>query len=159
MNQVVEKAELLPDRISCLVLPLVGQRLLVPLTAIAEVVTTGLSPVGGNSDGLFYGWINWREQRIPLISLEVLSGSGRPPLAEFNRIAVFNAVGDLATLGFYGIRLDATPQPVHVTAQTVLAQSDDKQILRIMEAVVGDQQVWLPDMDAVETKVAELTDP
>lgn len=159
MNQVVEKAELLPDRISCLVLPLVGQRLLVPLTAIAEVVSTGSSPVGGNSDGLFYGWINWREQRIPLISLEVLNGDGRPPLAEFNRIAVFNAVGDLASLGFYGIRLDAIPQPVHVTAQTVLAQSDDKQILRMMDAVVGDQQVWLPDMDAVETKVAELTRP
>lgn len=156
MNQAVEKNDLLPTRISCLILTLTDQKLLVPLTAVAEVINTQAVPVGGDSDGLFYGWINWREQRIPLLSLEVLCGGSRSALADINRMAVLNAVGDAAELGFYAVCLTSIPQPVQVTEQTVLAQTDGKQTLRLMDAVVGDHQAWLPNLDMIETRVAAI---
>lgn len=156
MNQAVEKNDLVPTRVSCLILALTDQKLLVPLTAVAEVVNSQVKPVDGTSDGFFYGWINWREQRIPLLSLEVLCGSSRPVLADINRIAVFNAVGDAAELGFYAVRLSAIPQPVQVTEQTVLAETDGTQELRLMDAVVGDHQAWLPNLDIIETRVAAI---
>ncbi|KJS09919.1 MAG: hypothetical protein VR73_00570 [Gammaproteobacteria bacterium BRH_c0] len=156
MNQAVEKNDLLPTRISCLILTLTDQKLLVPLTAVAEVINSETSPVAGDSDGPCYGWINWREQRIPLLSLEVMCGGNRPPLGETNRMAIFNAVGDATELGFYAVRLAAIPQPVQVTEQTVLAQTDGKQALRLMDAVVGDNQAWLPNLEMIEARVAAI---
>lgn len=155
MNQPAQHLDILPTRTSCLVLSLVDRKLLVPSTAVAEVLLSSEPPRGGDN-GLCYGWVNWRDQHIPLISFEVALGSRCPALAGTYRIAVFNAIGAAKDKGFFAARLDAIPQSVQISAQTVLVAQESAQGGLLMEAVVGDDRVWVPSLEAVETLVAAL---
>lgn len=156
MNQPAPHLDILPTRTSCLVLSLADRKLLVPSTAVAEVLFSSEPPQAGDSE-LSYGWVSWRDQRIPLISIEVALGSARPALGDSYRMAVFNTIGAAVDTGFFAARLDAIPQSVQVSAQTVLVadESPDKSGL-LMESVVGDDRVWVPDLEAVERQIAAL---
>src|SRR5690554_242132 len=101
MNQCEQLGDALPERISCLALNLARDKLLVPVTAVAEVINTRVRVEDTVADGALYGWIHWRDQRIPLLSLDVLLGGARPPLGTENRLLVLNAIGALAETGFY----------------------------------------------------------
>jgi chemosensory pili system protein ChpC len=155
VNQPAETLDTLPTRVSCLVLTLADRKLLVPITAVAEVVTTQQQPSGGDG-GFCHGWIDWREQRIPLVSFEAACGGAPAPLGAFYRIAVFNAIDDAADLGFYALPVGAIPQSLQVVPQTVLVPEDSADGLLAMEAVVGEHRAWVPRLDRLETRVAAL---
>jgi len=155
VNQTAQHLDILPTRISCLVLPLADRKLLVPSAAVAEVLLSSEPPRGGDN-GMCYGWVTWREQRIPLISLEVALGSRCPALAGTYRIGVFNAIGAAADKGFFAARLDGLPQSVQISAQTMLVAEDSSRGGLLMEAVVGDDRVWVPNLEAVEARIAAL---
>ncbi len=145
-----------PSRINCLILSIQGRKLLIPSTVMAEVYSNLETPVGG--DGHFcYGWINWRELRIPLVSLEVFLGGEPPVLERINRVAIVNAVDQAAHLRFFAVRLDSIPQSVPVTPSTRLALSDDDDVLLEME--LGRLRVAMPRLDRVEARVAALPSP
>lgn len=151
MNQTAENYDSGPDRISCLLATLSDRKLLLPITAVAEVINTVTMPEAGNDQTALYGWINWRDQKIPLISLENAVGGDRPQLKLENRMAVLNAVGDAAGLGFYAILLQSLPTPVQVSAETMREGNGKASALSIAEAVVGDEEVTVPDLLAIET--------
>lgn len=155
MNQPAETLDTLPTRVSCLVLTLTDRKLLVPITAVAEVITTEQQPVGGDG-GFCHGWIDWREQRIPLVSFEAACGQAPVSLGHLNRIAVFNAIDAAADLGFYAMPVAAIPQSLQVVSQTVLVPEASNDGLLAMEAVVGEHRAWVPRLDRIETRVAGL---
>lgn len=141
-------------RINCLILSIQGRKLLIPSTVVAEVYSHLEAPVGG--DGHFcYGWINWRERRLPLVSLEAFLGAEPPTLERLNRVAILNAVDAAAPLRFFAVRLDSIPQTIPVTPSTQLTASDDNDVLLEME--LGRLRVALPRLERVEARVAALT--
>lgn len=155
MNQNPPNAEALPSRVNCLVLSLSGRKLLVPSTAVAEVFSNMEPPSGG--DGHFcYGWINWRERRIPLISMEAFLGGEAPLLDRINRVAIFNAIDAAANLRFFAVRLDSVPQTMPVMVSTALSSCEDGSDL-LLEMSLGQLRVALPRLDRVERRVADLT--
>lgn len=155
MNQQSHGAESLPSRINCLVLSISGRKLLVPGTAVAEVFSNMETPIGG--DGHFcYGWINWRERRIPLISMEAFLDGEPPPLDRINRVAIFNAIDAAANLRFFAVRLDSIPQSMQVMPSTELHTCDDDDDV-LLEMALGQLRVALPRLELVESRVATLT--
>ena len=153
MNQAAENRDDLPDRISCLVATLSDRKLLLPITAVAEVINTVSMPEGGNDQTPLYGWVNWRNQKIPLVALENAMGGDRPQLKLENRMAVLNAVGDAAGLGFYAVLLQGLPTPVQVSAETLRQGEGAAGTLGLANAMVGEEAVTLPDLLAVEKVV------
>lgn len=143
-----------PSRLNCLILSIQGRKLLIPSTVVAEVYSNLDTPAGG--DGHFcYGWINWRELRIPLVSLEAFLGGEPPALERINRVAIVNAVDQAAPLRFFAVRLDSIPQSMPVTPSTRLVTSDDDNVLLEME--LGRLRVAMPRLERVEARVAALS--
>ena len=155
MNQTAQKEDSLPDRVSCLMASLSDRKLLLPLTAVAEVINTISMPESGNDKTDLYGWIRWRDQKIPLICLESAMGGERPQLKLENRMAVLNAIGDAAGLGFYAILLQALPNPVQVSAESIRSEGEAGKLV-LSEALVGDDRVSVPDLLKVEKVVASF---
>lgn len=159
MNTAVADVSRTADQVGSLLLPLAGNQLLVPITAVAEVVA-GIESVEPPRSGepWLYGWVQWREQRIPLLSFEALAGGERPPFSNGDRIAVCNAVGAAADLGFFGLRLDDYPSPVQITAESGLAfaagHGDGSPLL--MSATLADAEVSVPNLESLETLCAAL---
>jgi len=148
-----QNPDILPASISCLVLPLTDRKLLVPNTAVAEVLLSSEEPQRIDH-ALCYGWITWRDQRLPLISLEVVLGSHRPVLGDSYRIAVFNTIGPRAEKGFFAVRLGAIPQSIQVTQSGVFEEATASRLL--MAAVVDNERLWVPNLELVEAEIAAL---
>ncbi len=153
MNETVQAAtETSVDRVSALVLTLSDRRLLAPITAVAEVVDSvaALQREGG---GPLYGWIDWREERIPLLSFEALAGAERPALDSGSRMVVLNAIHDAAESGFYALLLRALPHPLQVTPETRLRERGEDLVL--MEIPDDEGAIAIPDFAALESRVRE----
>ncbi|MFA5631733.1 MAG: chemotaxis protein CheW [Porticoccaceae bacterium] len=154
MNLNEQTTEALPERISCLVLSLAKEKLLVPVTAVAEVVNTRERVESAAADGALYGWIHWRDQRIPLASLDLLLGAERTALAVHNDLLILNAIGALAELGFYAVRLQGLPTPVQVDESNLRGHRGEGLVMANCE--MSGERLLIPDFAALETAVAQL---
>ncbi len=157
MNGFLATRDAPPERVNSLLLPLAGLQLLVPVTAVAEVVA-GDYPLEADTREIpgFQGWIHWREQRIPLLCFEHALGRSNPSPVPENRLAVLNAIGDAADIGYFALRLAGYPSPLHVTAETPLeamteapGESDD---FLFMMANIDGRDVSVPDLLALERR-------
>jgi chemosensory pili system protein ChpC len=154
MNQPALKTTALPDRVACLMVSLSDRKLLLPITAVAEVINTASQPEAGDKTSALYGWINWRDQRIPMLSVEAAMGAPRPALHAENRIAVLNAIGQASDLGYYGVLLQGLPTPVQVNPESLRETDGGKQPLALCQVSVGGDEVLLPDFAQIEVLVA-----
>jgi chemosensory pili system protein ChpC len=103
MNAVVES-------VRSLWLPLDNTNLLVPNVAIAEVLNyRAPDPVEGGPDWLL-GRLLWRDQELPVISIERLCGYSLPQGASGSRIAVVNSVSAESNLPFFAMVTAGIPR-------------------------------------------------
>ncbi|MGD9659923.1 MAG: chemotaxis protein CheW [Porticoccaceae bacterium] len=156
MNQTALKTDNLPDRIPCLLAPLSERKLLLPITAVAEVINTITMPEAGKDGTALYGWMTWRDQRIPLISLEAVLGAAKPQLKLENRMAIINAIGAAAGLGFYAILLQGLPTPVQVNSDSLRDGEGAAQKLVLMNVLVGEEKATVANLPEIEAMVAGL---
>lgn len=148
----------LPDQVNCLLLPVTGRQLLVPVTTVAEVISPVMPPQDSRAEGAFYGWINWRDQSLPLISYEVLCCSQpRLPWGEVAKIAVLNAIGRASSSGFYALALSASPRPVTVFPDTALHEPEHSGAAAPkLRALLEEGEAEVPNVDYLEDVVATL---
>lgn len=160
MNSSAEEA-LSPDRLGCLVLPVGGQQLLLPITAIAEVINPFFRPDADLEQRGVLGWITWRDQLIPLLSYEGLNGEENPDWESIERIAVINAVGVAARTGFWSLALTGIPKSFLVSEDTPLKHLEiTARGKPVMSAVLDDgSEAFVPDLEFLEGVVAALTPP
>jgi chemosensory pili system protein ChpC len=159
MTDIVADKPVLPERVNSLVLPLADMELLVPVTAIAEVVAGNYPREPGEQETSWcYGWITWRDQHIPLISFEAMMDHPRPEPQNHSRIAVFNAVGDFASTGFFAMLLSDYPSPLAITEENALTPITDEgpaSGLLMMGNIAG-RDLSVPDLALVERLCADI---
>lgn len=103
MNAVVES-------VRSLWLPLENTNLLVPNVAIAEVLNyRAPDPVEGGPDWLL-GSLLWRDQKLPVLSIERLCGYSLPKSARGARIAILNSVSADSKLPFFAMVTAGIPR-------------------------------------------------
>lgn len=142
-----------PTLVNALLLPVAYLPLLAPMAAVAEVAKADMpiTPLQQEHES-FYGWISWREQRLPLLSFEGISGTGKRPLTGASRLVILNAIGVAAPRGFYGLVLEGFPRPIKISS------IDDGQHLEKLSGVEGilyklavnGEEVLIPDFDRFE---------
>lgn len=125
-------------------------RLLVPVTAVAEVITAAELLRGG--DGLLHGWFRWREQQLPLVSFSAACGG--PPEQAAAYVAVLNAIDSAAGLGFYALPLTVIPRSAQVFPEAGLLPAGDGIELLAWEAAIGETRAWVPRLDLLEERLA-----
>ncbi|MGH8454416.1 MAG: chemotaxis protein CheW, partial [Nevskiales bacterium] len=75
------------------IVPLDGDALLLPNTAVIEV--RGIEGVRMRTEppGWLLGFVNWRGQELPVVSLEGLMGRSLPLRSRRTRLLIINSVG------------------------------------------------------------------
>ncbi len=142
-----------PTQVNALLLPVAHAPLLVPMVAVAEVAKADIpiTPLQQEQES-FYGWISWRDQRLPLLSFEGISGTGKRPLTGASRLVILNAIGVAAPRGFYGLVLEGFPRPVKISS------TEDGQHVEkltglpgvLYNLAVNGEEVLIPDFDLFE---------
>lgn len=144
------------SRIHSLLLPLDGDRLLVPNTAVAEIVAYREPEAADGGPEWFLGWLEWRGQRLPVVAFEKFIGGDAPNVGHRARMAIFNRLDPNAEPRFYGLLLQGLPRLVQATEETVSGDDAAKvpQGVRC-HVMVGGEPASIPDLDALEAALRD----
>jgi chemosensory pili system protein ChpC len=113
------------EELYSLLVPLSGDRLIVPRACVAEVIRyTEPSQQAGAHDWML-GTVDWNGRQLPVVSFEGALGKDMPARTGRTRIVVFVAsTGQLKT-GFFGILTQGFPQLVRVNRDVLKLEATD----------------------------------
>jgi chemosensory pili system protein ChpC len=131
--------------------------LLLPNSAVAEVVARDALQPSSSGPEWLAGWCDWNSRRVPAIRFELLNGGTRGGDARRERIVVLHSLGNAVPGGC--IALVALGYPHLVTlnraAMRPLAlDASDREALVLARARIASQVVLIPDLEAVEAEIA-----
>ncbi|WP_245932516.1 chemotaxis protein CheW [Isoalcanivorax indicus] len=147
----------LPNDIASLLIPMQGRPWLLPNIAVAEVIPLRQPDRPGHGSEWLLGWINWRDQDVPLLSFERLNESGQVTIGAEARIAVLNSV--TGKVGFYAVVVQGIPRQLKVSRQDLVEEPVDTGPAEAMYIQLGGDLAVIPDLDAMEQAVGGLQQP
>ena len=136
-----------------LLVPLADRTLLLPNVAVAELIPYRPPHVTPGLPSWFLGQVAWRDLQLPLLSFEAASG-GQPQIGPGVRVAVLNAMGGRDQVKFIALLVQGIPHSVKVDANLAPA-SAPLAPLELGAALVNEQIVKIPDLVALEQKLAD----
>ena len=151
MNAVVES-------VRSLWVPLEGVNLLVPNVAIAEVIDyQPLDLIHDGPDWLL-GCLRWREQELPVVSVERLCGFNLPQGARGSRISVLNSVLAGSELSFYAIVTADIPRLFSADEDALGSSMLGDRVLprTVADCVrIGNEEAFIPDLESIQEMVGK----
>ncbi len=151
MNAVVES-------VRSLWVPLEELNLLVPNVAIAEVIN--YQPLDLIQDGpdWLLGRLRWRDQELPVISMERLCGFSLPQGERGSRISVLNSVKAHTQISFFAMVTAGIPRLFNADADalgdSILANRNFPDT--VADGVqIGSETAVIPNLEIIQTMVEE----
>ncbi len=146
------------NAVRCLLIPFGAGQLLLPTAVIAEVTFYNEPEQLNNNDpDWLLGIINWRDQRIPLISIE--KALSLPIIHSVNkaRTVVLYGLESPHTLGFYAFKTVDVPRTITATADNLINNPNADKYTGLLFNVTVHQteNAWLPDLSYVENLLSE----
>lgn len=140
------------------IVPLDGDALLLPNSAVIEV--RGIEGVRMRTEppGWLLGFVEWRGQELPVVSLEGLLGRALPLRSRRTRLLIINSVGNELPNGLLALVCQGYP---HLTGlnrsalQPMALETRDPDEMVLARVRVANTQAFIPDLDAMETKIAQ----
>ena len=147
------------DKIRSLWIPLRGMNLLLPNVAVAEVVPyRDPAPTEAGPDWLL-GALDWRDQRIPVVSYETLCGLAASETAERARIIILNSSYADARLPFFALVTSGIPRLFLADEDgldDVLGSAEFASDHSLSAVRIGSEQADIPDLERLHREVERV---
>lgn len=130
-----------------LLLPLSDRCLVLPNVAVAELIGYQACTASPDQPAWLLGWIDWRSQRLPLLSFEAACG-GQTQIGERARIVVLNALGETPRR-FFALLVQGIPRSCKLDSQLNYVDVP-LAALELAAVQVGDQVARVPDLPGLE---------
>jgi chemosensory pili system protein ChpC len=137
-------------------IPLDGLYLILPNTAIAEVISYS-SPDPGESDvDWLLGTLIWRGTTVPVVTFETMHEEKTIKPSKRSRIIILNTISGNDLMPFYGILAQGIPRLMNITESTIhdAPNVDGKSNAYVLRhTIIDSQQVIIPDQKALEETI------
>ena len=143
------------SQLTGLLLTLTDRLLLLPNTAIAELVSYREVQAVQNAPNWLHGQVAWRDLTLPLLSFETAS-SDTVVSTDSARIVIVNAIGGRTDFRFFALLIQALPRSVRVDSSLPRLANEPLQPLELDAASVEGEVAKIPDLIALEQKLADL---
>lgn len=138
------------QEIASLLVPLRDCLLLLPNVSVAEIVPiTQVAPVSDAPDW-YLGDCLWREQKVPLLSFELLNDDPKGGTSSRARIAVLNSTGVSDDLPFIAIVTQGLPRLARVSEEEIRERDGDKKPFELMYVSWAGEDAVIPDISRME---------
>jgi chemosensory pili system protein ChpC len=144
------------------IVPLNDERLVLPNTAIAEIIDfrqpdAASSPLKKNPDWLL-GMVAWRGLSVPVIAFEKMIGGKYEQAGARTRLVVLNAIDGVPGVPFIAIPAQTIPQLMQIDDASISVVEDTGETNPAVacHVVVAGNAAIIPDLDEVERQVAEV---
>ena len=146
-----------PEELYSLLVPLNGQRLLVPRSCVAEVMGYNAPIKVEGTPDWFLGRVNWSGRSIPLVSFEGAMGDDVPDLIGRARIAILHGISDRLKPAIYGVLTLGFPQLMKVNGKVLSTDGSmdfgpDKPV--ICRVNMLNERPLIPDLARLEEMIA-----
>lgn len=147
-----------PKELYSLLIPIHGERLLVPRLCVAEVVsyTEPTPPVEADPDW-FLGHVGWNGREVPVAAFETLLNGEPPQTRGRTRIVVFHALNGQLKQGYFGLLTQGFPQLVRVNRDVLLvdpdSQLDEGSPAHCRVRMINEYPL-IPDLEQIEARIA-----
>jgi len=148
-------------QVKCLLLPMAGTPVIVPNSAVAEIVTQqDIAPPNGETPDWFLGTGTWRGTEIPLISFDRLSGDRHDVPRAAGRFVILFGIEWEGAPAFYGIRIEALPRSETVNAERLAraqGPTPESEYIAARATVGGDRECLVPDFDQLGRTISRYS--
>jgi chemosensory pili system protein ChpC len=150
----------LRDELYSLLVPLTGERLIVPRACVAEVI--GYQPPAQmtNAPPWYMGLVSWGERSVPVVSFEGAFGQSLPSVSSRTRIVIFHAASGVVEGGYFGVLTQGFPQLVRVNADVIRpdpSRGFPERAPVICQVRMVNETPLIPDLERLEHMIAEET--
>lgn len=144
------------DTMHCLLMALQEVKILLPNTAVAEVIGYTTPEVVENGPDWLLGDIIWRDEKVPLLCFELIGGIAKQdPVA--SRIAVLNTLNGNPRLPYFALLIQGIPQLRLIQeSNIVVAETDEEADVVAASIDLSGESVLVPDLDRLEQRLLEL---
>ena len=112
------------EQIRCVLLKINEDILLLPNSALVEVVPVRNIINVANKPRWMLGYLDWRGNSVPLVAFETMNGVRMPSLANQEvRAAVLYSVGEDKAIPFVSFLVQGVPQVVNITPADVVVDT------------------------------------
>lgn len=147
------------EELYSLLVPLQGERIIVPRACVAEVVRynpDSSAPADSAQPDWQHGTLTWREQDVPVVCLEALLGLPLPNVGGRSRVVVFNPLTGVEQCPHYGVLAQGFPQMVRINSEVV--QLDESytapaDVPIICQILMLNEHALIPDLEALEARI------
>ena len=150
----------LRDELYSLLVPLAGERLIVPRACVAEVISYQAPTDMNNAPPWYAGLVSWGGRNVPVVSFEGAFGQPLPTVSSRTRIVIFHAPGGKLQSGHFGMLTQGFPQLVRVNADVVRpdpSRSFPDRSPVICQVRMVNETPLIPDLERLEEMIAEET--
>ena len=138
------------ESIRCMLLPLSSIRLLIPNSAVAEVIGYFTPTALPDSSQWFPGVVMWRGVHVPVISLEEMCSIDAEIVGARSRIAIIYNPEKDTELPYLGIHIQDIPRAYLADPEKMESGSDDGLSQYLLSNVDEDHLArFIPDLDSI----------
>lgn len=144
------------DPLASFVIPLQKSNLVLPNSAVAEIIPYEPLRRVPDTPDWFLGFLSWRGVQVPVASFEMLTVER----ASFSLVSVSSAnlvilrtLGEEADFSYMAIVAQTLPRLVRVAPDELFATDDAADKTELVKARLGDDLVSIPDLDFVEAEI------
>ena len=138
--------------IRCLLIPIGEQQLLLPSTVVTEVsLYHEPEPVFDHQPKWLLGIIDWRNQSVPLLSIEkALSLPLKVGFPKKYHTVILYGLESTQKMPFYALRATDVPRSLTVTSETLIQSNPETQNGLVFNVTYESNKFLLPDVSYLE---------
>jgi chemosensory pili system protein ChpC len=145
------------DELYSLLVPLAGERLIVPRACVAEVVRYTAPKQEAGAHSWMLGTVNWNGRTLPVVSFEGTMRKDVPAATGRTRIVVFTATTGQLKTGYFGAITQGFPQLVRLNRDVLQFDStegwpSDAPVLCRVKMI--NEFPLIPDLERMEAMLA-----
>ena len=156
-----------PTSVRCMLLPLISFSLLIPNSAVAEIIGYSTPRQLSDTSEWFPGVVLWRGVYVPVVEMEKLCELGAAEVGPRTRIAIIYNPEKDPEMPYLGIHMQDIPRAYLAEADSVKAGSDEGLSPYLLTRVDDEQLARvIPDFDKIiadlklefsQNRIKELT--
>lgn len=148
------------NELAAYLISLQKRELLVPATAVAEIIPYEPLQRVQDTPDWFLGVLGWRGVQVPVVSFEMLSvtrASFSFASVSSASLVVLRALGGTDDLAWFALVAQTPPRAVQVGPDQLFEREDPTEETELTKVTFQEEPVSIPDLDFIEERIRQVS--